>query len=140
MEDGCISTYQGRGWIKIVLIGGASAPKNVRERGPNNHSLRQSNPLVIPDDRKQTSARHTSRKTIQRLIEEIHQNNFMSIRNTKKGSSPIRCQMDNKLKRRQMKNKTTSGNKTHPNLIEDDAPDTPPPARPRCSTRLALPQ
>ena len=38
---------------------------------PNNHSLQQSNPQVIPDERKQTSAKHTSRKTIQRLIDEI---------------------------------------------------------------------
>ena len=41
------------------------------EKTPNNHSLRQSNPQVIPDERKQTSAKHASRKTIERLIDEI---------------------------------------------------------------------
>ena len=38
---------------------------------PNNYSLRWSNQQVIPDERKQTSAKHASRKTIQRLIDEI---------------------------------------------------------------------
>ena len=64
----------------------------------------------------------------------------MSMRNIKKESIPIRCQMDEELTRRQMKNKTTPGNTTHPNVIEDDASDTPPPAPPQRSRRLALPQ
>ena len=71
----------------------------------NNHSLRQSNPQVIPDYRKQTSARHASKKTIQRLIDKIQQDNFMSSRNTKTGSIPIRCQMDEELRPRQLANK-----------------------------------
>ena len=71
----------------------------------NNHSLRQSNPQVIPDYRKQTSARHASKKTIQRSICEIQEDNLMSPRNTKPGSIPKRCQMDEELQRRQMENK-----------------------------------
>ena len=71
----------------------------------NNHSLRQSNPQVIPDERKQTSARHACKKTIQRLTDEIQEDNLMSLRNTKAGSIPKRCQMDEELQRRQMENK-----------------------------------
>ena len=48
--------------------------------------------------------------------------------------------MDEELKRRQMKNKIMLGNETHPNLIEDDALDTPPPAPPQRSPQLALTQ
>ena len=61
------------------------------------------------------------------------------MRDTKKGSITIRCQMDEELKLRQMKNRT-SLNKTHPNLIKDDALDTSPPVPPRRLPRLALPE
>ena len=71
---------------------------------PNNHSLRHPNPQVIPDECKQTSARHASKKTIQRLINEIQEDNFIPSRNSKTGSIPIRCQMDEELRRRQLAN------------------------------------
>ena len=109
-------------------------------RTPNNHSLRQSNPQVIPDEHKQTSARHASKKTIQRPPNEIREDNFVSSRNTKTGSISIRCQMDEELRRRQLANKTVAKNKTHRNDIEDDAPITLPPAPSRHSSRHALPQ
>ena len=47
--------------------------------------------------------------------------------------------MNGELRRRQMANKKAANNKTHPNLIEDDAPVTLPPAPLRRSRRLALP-
>ena len=89
---------------------------------PNNHSLRQSNPQVIPDKHKQTSARYASRKTIQRLIDEIQmEKDNLPSRNTKAGSIPIRCQMDEELRRRKLKNKKAAKFETHPNNCEDAA-------------------
>ena len=56
---------------------------------PNNNSLRQSNPQTIPEGRKQTSARHASMRTIQRLIDDIQteKDNF-PLRGTEAGSIP----------------------------------------------------
>ena len=48
--------------------------------------------------------------------------------------------MDEESRRRQLANKKAANNKTHPNLIEDDAPITPSPAPPQHSRQLALPQ
>ena len=77
----------------------------VREaKKANNDSMRQSNPQLIPEDRKQTSAKHASKKTIQRSTDEIQEDNFVSLRNTKTGGIPIRCQMDEELRRRQLAN------------------------------------
>ena len=70
---------------------------------PNNYSLTQLNPQAIPDERKQTSAKHASVKTMQRLIDDIQmeKDNFPS-KNTKAGSIPIRCRLDKELQRRQL--------------------------------------
>ena len=68
-----------------------------------NHSLRLNNPQAIPDERKQTSARHSFRKTIQWLIDEIQmEKKKLPSRTAKAGSIPIRCQMDEDLQRRQL--------------------------------------
>ena len=59
---------------------------------PNNYSLMQSNPQAIPDGRKQTSAKHTSMKIIQGLIDDIQtEKDNLPSRNTEAGSIPIRC-------------------------------------------------
>ena len=86
------------------------------------NSQQKSNPQVITNNQKQTSARHASKKTIQRLIDEIQEDNFMSARNSKVGKLPIKYQMAKELNWRQSKNQTAPQNKgiSRPNLIEDD--------------------
>ena len=61
------------------------------------------------------------------------------MRHSKSGKLPIKFQMAEELKRRQLKNKTAPKNRTHANFIEDDAPDITPPVPPRRSAQLALP-
>ena len=69
----------------------------------NNNSLRQSNPETIPEGRKQTSARHASMRTIQRLIDDIQEEkNNLPLRDTEAGSIPIRCETDEELQRSQL--------------------------------------
>ena len=53
------------------------------------NSQQKSNSQVIPNDKSQTSVRHASKKTIQRLIDEINGDNFMSSRNSNAGKLPI---------------------------------------------------
>ena len=64
-------------------------------------------------------------------------------RTNKAGSIPIRCQMDEEFRRRQLSNKAAKY-QTHPNDCEDAVPGTspsaPPPALPQHSMRRALPQ
>ena len=77
-------------------------------------SRRQSNPQIILDDLKQTSARYASNKTIQRLFDKIQKDNFMSVRQSKSVKVPIRCQTEEELKQRQLKKKPTPNKKNSP--------------------------
>ena len=105
-----------------------------------NHSLslRLNNPQAIPDERKQTSARHASRKTIQRLIDEIQmEKDNLPSRTTKAGSIPIRCQLDEELRRRQLANKKATQFLTH--NAPSTSPKAPTPATPQRSPQNTLP-
>ena len=104
---------------------------------PNNYSLRQSNPQAIPDGRKQTGAKHASMKTIQRLIDDTQrEKDTLTSRNTEAGSIPIKCQLDEELRRRQLAFKKTAQCKTH--TAPGTSSTAPPPATPRRSPQNTL--
>ena len=85
----------------------------------------------------QTGARHASTKIIQQLIDDIQtEKDNLPLRSTEAGGIPIRSQMDEELRRRQLALKKADKFLTH----AEPEPIAMPPATPQRSQQNALPQ